>query len=60
MTHGEKMARAALAQWLKLYERQQRCQWCQISAAQCGRHRTKTEFDKLAETTRKFLAGGPN
>jgi hypothetical protein len=60
VTHGEKMARAALAQWVKLYERQQRCEHCQISAAQCSRHRSKTEFDKLAEQTRRLLAGGPN
>jgi len=60
VTHGEKMARAALEKWLKLYERQQKCEWCQISAAQCARHRSKTDFDKLAEQTRELLAAGPN
>ncbi len=60
MTHGEKLARAALEKWLKLYERQQACGHCKIVEHQCGTHKTKDDFDRIAKHTRKFLEGGPN
>lgn len=60
MTHGERLARAALEKWLKLYERQQRCPYCKVQKAQCHKHKNVEEFDRVAEQTRRFLASGPN
>jgi hypothetical protein len=60
VTHGERMARAALAQWIKLWERQQHCSYCKIQQAQCHKHKGLEDFNRLAEQTRRFLAAGPN
>lgn len=60
MTHGEKLARAALEKWLKLWEQQQKCTYCQTEKRQCPKHKSIEEFERLAEQTRRFLAGGPN
>jgi len=61
VTHGEKMARAALEKWLKLYERQQNCTNCCTVNHQCGQHpRSTDEFNRVAEATRRLLASGPN
>lgn len=61
MTHRERLQAAALEKWLKLYERQQRCSQCAVVNHQCGKHpRGTDEFNRLAEQTRKLLAGGPN
>lgn len=61
MTHGERMARAALAMWLRQYEAQQRCEHCAIMNGQCGKHmRRADEMNQLADKTRRLLASGPN
>jgi len=61
VTHGEKMARVALEKWLKLYERMQACSYCKVQKAQCHKHmKNVEELDRVAEQTRRFLAGGPN
>lgn len=58
MTHSEKMARAALERWLKLFREQERCSYCTAPHEQCHRHSPKLK--QLAEDTKNLLAGGPN
>ncbi len=59
MTHNEKLARAALAKWLELYEKQTRCDECiPPSWSRCDKH--QPDIAKLIKNTKMLLAGGPN
>lgn len=58
MTHGEKMARAALERWLKLYRELETCKACIAPKEQCHKH--GPSMQRLAEQTRKLLESGPN
>lgn len=58
MTHGEKMARAALLRWIKLLRELDACSECTAAHEQCHRHSPKIR--KLVEDSKRVLASGPN
>lgn len=58
MTHGEKMARAALQRWLKLAFELDTCAECTPSTDQCLYHSPKIK--KLIKDTKMLLSTGPN
>ena len=59
ISHGEKLARAALEKWLAIYSKQLKCDQCILpSDARCHRH--APEITKLIRQTRLVLEGGPN
>lgn len=59
MTHGEKMARAALKKWLELYATQLDCKEC-IPPKDARCHRHSPEVAHLIKNTKMLLSGGPN
>lgn len=59
MTHGEKMARAALQKWLELYCKQLLCDEC-IGPKDARCHKHSSEVVKLIKDTKMLLATGPN
>ena len=59
MTHGERMARVALAKWLDLYQKQLQCQEC-IGPKDARCHKHRPEIVKLIKDTKLVLATGPN
>jgi hypothetical protein len=59
MTHGEKMARAALAKWLNVYTKQLGCEEC-IGPKDSRCHKHQPEVVKLIKDTKMLLSTGPN
>jgi len=59
VTHGEKMARAALKLWLDLYSKQVKCEEC-IPPKDAVCHKHDAEVARLIQSTRRLLATGPN